>query len=184
MKKIIKIGAIVLCFAVFLAACTLLYNKLSVGYENKPKSTVNEKEEKPMARDAAIEDQDGTEVKLLSLIDKPTIVNFWASWCSPCKREMPDFQKTYEKYKDQINFVMINMTDGVRETKEDGRTFIQEQGYTFPTFYDTRQEAARTYSVSSIPTTFFINKEGKIMAKGSGTLREQDIEEAIQQILD
>ena len=73
-------------------------------------------------------DLNGNEVNLTDFFGKPIIVNFWASWCGPCQMEMPDFNEAYAIYKDEIEFLMVNMTDGSRETVEKASSFITESG--------------------------------------------------------
>ena len=129
--------------------------------------------------DFKVENAQGEEVALSSLIGKPIILNFWASWCGPCQSEMPDFQAAYEEYGDEIEFVMINLTDGGRETKEVAQDFITEKNYTFPVYYDISGDAGYAYQIASIPTTYFISKEGKIVASGQGMLERKEIDEGI-----
>ena len=125
---------------------------------------------------------DGNEVNLSDFFGKPIIVNFWASWCGPCKMEMPDFNEAHGNYKDDITFLMVNMTDGSRETVEVASSFIEEQGYTFPVYYDTSYSAAITYSVSSLPTTYFINAEGKLIAYTKGAINGAILQKGIDMI--
>jgi peroxiredoxin len=103
------------------------------------------------APDFTVYDVDGKEVKLLSFAGKPIVLNFWASWCESCKKEMDTFQKIYEEMGEDVTFVMVDMTDGSRETTEKAKDFIAEKGYTFPVFFDSDQSAADAYSVRSIP---------------------------------
>ena len=99
-----------------------------------------------LAPNFTVYDLEGNEVNLTDFFGKPIILNFWASWCGPCKMEMPDFNEAYETYKDEIHFLMVNMTDGSRETVEKASSFITENGYTFPVYYDTDYSATITYS--------------------------------------
>lgn len=138
--------------------------------------------EKIMAVDFAVEDAAGEQVNLLSFVGKPIVLNFWASWCGPCKSELPDFQAAYEKYGEEIEFVLVNMTDGVRETKEIAANYMEEQGFTLPVYYDTAQEAAYTYGVYSLPTTYFIAKDGEIVAGANGMLDAETLEYGISLI--
>ena len=110
------------------------------------------------------------------------MLNFWASWCSPCKSEMPTFQKIYESYGDKVEFVIVNLTDGSKETKESAMDFISKNNYTFPVYYDVDQSAAYAYSVSSIPTTYFIDSEGFVVAYSKGTLEEETFLKGIKMI--
>lgn len=116
--------------------------------------TSSEEEQKIMAPDFTVYDADGNEVLLSEYFGKPIVLNFWASWCSPCQMEMPDFHEKYLEIGEDVQFLMINMTDGSRETVEIASEFIEEKGYTFPVFYDTKSDAAMTYGAYSLPTTF------------------------------
>ena len=129
--------------------------------------------------DFTVYDSDGKEVRLSDFEGKGVVLNFWASWCGPCKSEMPDFQELYEQYGEDIHFVMVNMTDGGRETVESASKFIQKEGYTFPVYFDTEYDAATVYGVSTIPTTYFIDKNGCGAAMGRGMLSKELIEEGI-----
>ena len=85
----------------------------------------------PLAPDFVVYDLDGNEVRLSDFFGKPIVLNFWASWCGPCKMEMPDFNQMHLEMDDQIHFLMINMTDGSRETVDIASAYIQSQGYSF-----------------------------------------------------
>lgn len=79
--------------------------------------------------------------------------------------EMPDFNEKYLEIGEEVQFLIINMTDDSRETVETASAFIAEQSYSFPVFYDTDQDAASTYGVYSIPTTYFIDADGNVIAQ-------------------
>lgn len=115
------------------------------------------------------------EVKLSDFVGKPVVLNFWASWCGPCKSEMPFFQNMYDTYGEEVAFMMVNLTDGSRETVETALDYVQQAEYTFPVYFDTNQEAAYAYYVSSIPATYFIDAEGNLVAYGVGSLQEENI---------
>ena len=127
-------------------------------------------------------DAEGNETSLSDYIGKPIVLNFWASWCGPCQMEMPDFHEKYLDIGEDIHFLMINMTDGSRETVESASGFIAEKGYTFPVFYDTESNAAMTYSVYSLPTTFFIDDDGYIIARAVGAIDEETLQRGIDMI--
>ena len=120
---------------------------------------------------------------LTNTIGKSVVLNFWASWCSPCKMEMPDFNEKYLEIGEEVQFFIINMTDGSRETVETASAFIAEQGYSFPVFYDTDQDAAATYGVYSLPTTYFIDEEGNAIAQATGAIDEETLQQGIDMII-
>lgn len=123
-----------------------------------------------MAPDFTVYDADGNAMNLSDFIGKPTIVNFWASWCGPCQMEMPDFDEYYKEYGENVNFLMVNMTDGSQETLESAKEFVENSGYSFPVYYDTDIDAAMTYGVNSIPSTYFIDAEGHAIARAQGMI--------------
>lgn len=86
-------------------------------------------------------DGEGNEVSLSDYFGKPVVLNFWASWCPPCKAEMPHFESAYQENAD-IQFLMVNMTTSSRESLTAAKEFIQAEGYTFPVLFDTEGNAA------------------------------------------
>ena len=134
------------------------------------------------AMDFVMETAEGEEVMLYDFVGKPIVLNFWASWCGPCKAEIPDFQATYEKLGEEVEFIMLNATDGVQETKEGAMEFIKEQGYTRPFYFDTQMQGSYLYSVYSLPTTFFINAEGEVVAYAQGMIDAATLEYGISMI--
>ena len=131
------------------------------------------------APDFTVYDMQGNAVKLSDMKGKPVVVNFWATWCNPCLSELGHFEDMYKKYGDSINFMMVDMTDGGRETAEKVKSFVSQMGYTFPVYLDTKQLAAYTYSVSSIPMTLFINEKGEIVYNYVGAMNAKTLENFI-----
>lgn len=145
-------------------------------------ASASEEEQSILAMDFTMEDAAGEEVTLFDYVGKPIVLNFWASWCGPCKAEIPDFQAAYEKYDGEIEFLMVNLTDGVQETRKSAMDFIEEQGYTLPFYFDTGMQGAYTYSVYSLPMTFFINAEGQVTAYAQGMIDAETLETGISMI--
>lgn len=126
--------------------------------------------ERIAAYDFTVYDKDGKPVKLSDMKGMPVVLNFWASWCPPCKAEMPDFDEIAKQYEGKVAFMMVNLTDGQSETLDSAKSFISSMGYTFPVYFDTTSEAAYTYGIQSIPTTFFIDAEGYFVAYYEGSM--------------
>lgn len=140
--------------------------------------------EKAMAPDFTVYDLEGNEVHLSDYVGKPIVLNFWASWCGPCQMEMPDFHEKYLTLKDDVHFLMVNMTDGSRETVDTASAFIEKQGYSFPVFYDKDSDAAATYGVYSLPTTYFIDSEGYAVAHAAGAIDGETLQRGIDMVLE
>ena len=155
----------------------------SSGSTGTQSSQEEEEPELTLAPDFTVYDKDGNEVHLSDFAGKPIVLNFWASWCSPCKSEMPDFNQAYLDYGEEISFLMVNMTDGNRETVESASAFIEEQGYEFPVFYDTGYDAALTYGAYALPTTYFIDAEGYAVAWAQSALSAENLQKGLDMIL-
>ena len=137
----------------------------------------------PTAPDFYFFDENGNRLRLSQFKGKPVILNFWASWCGPCKSEMPDLEEAYKMYGEEIQFVILNMTDGSRETVESARRYIESAGYSFPVFYDKQQNGAVAYGVSGIPVTFFIDADGYVKGMYSGAMSANILQQGIDRIL-
>lgn len=133
------------------------------------------------APDFTVLDSQGNQVRLSDFAGKPVVLNFWATWCYYCKVEMPDFQKAFEQYPD-VQFLMLNATDGVQETMEQAKSYIQQQGFTFDVYYDTELDAVNTYRITGFPATFFIDEKGQLIASAGGMLDLQTLEKGISMI--
>lgn len=140
-------------------------------------------DERQDAIDVKIYDSEGNAVQLSDFYGKPIVMNFWATWCGYCKQEMPDFQSAYEEYGEDVEFLIINATDGVRETREKAAAYLEEEGHTFPAYYDEDRAAAYVYSVSSLPTTVLIDKEGRVAGYAPGLMQKEMLVQALDVLL-
>ena len=125
-------------------------------------------------------DDKGNTYKLSDFVGKPIVMNFWASWCSPCQGEMPEFEKLYLEMGDEVVFLMINLTGSDNYT--DALNFIRQTGYQFPVYYDKRGEASSRYRISSIPVTYFIDAEGNLKSRFIGAMNEEMLRTYIGEI--
>ena len=150
----------------------------SVEATQAPAETQEAEPERHTAPDFTMLDKDGNEVTLASFFGKPIILNFWASWCGPCKMEMPELQKFYEKYGEEIHFLLVSVDDDVDAAK----TFIADSGYSFPVYFDTTSAGAYTYGASSIPLTYFIDADGNLTAYYMGAMSESILQQGVDMI--
>lgn len=134
--------------------------------------------------DFELETMSGEVVKLSDLKGKKVILNFWASWCGPCKAEMPHMEKYYKQHKESSNveIVAVNLTSAERRGLDGVTEFIDSYGLTFPIPLDKDGKVSGDYSVITIPTTFFLGTDGKLSQKIIGPMDESMIEELVNNL--
>ena len=210
MKNKIALAVILLAFVLLIGGATVLYNKLGQHVEadqmivhtepqapaadEQPSDTPEEAADNEtetaqdpdviLAPDFTVYDKEGNEVRLSQYFGKPIVLNFWASWCGPCQHEMPAFNEKYAELGDDVHFVMVNMTDGGRETVETASAFIEAKGYDFPILFDKTYDAANTYGAYSLPTSFFINAQGHVIAQAVGAIDAATLQKGIDMIME
>ncbi len=135
------------------------------------------------APDFTVQTADGETAKLSDYVGKPVIINFWATWCGPCKSELPAFNDAYAAYGEDIHFLMVNLTDGAQETAAGVTEFVENNGYTFPLYLDTEIDAASTYGVYSIPLTVFVDAKGNLLGGHTGAMSYETLEQYIDILL-
>lgn len=154
--------------------------------ENKEEES---KETVVPAIDFTLKDQFGNEHTLSDYKGKTVFLNFWATWCGPCRSEMPDIQKLYETYETEGDNAVIILgvaAPGLDQEKDEAgiKAFLDENGYTYPTLMDTTGDLFSEYGISSFPTTFMIDREGNVFGYVSGALNEDMMKNIIEQTLE
>lgn len=113
------------------------------------------------APDFTLQTLEGQTVTLSSLRGKAVLINLWASWCPPCKSEMPAFEQVYKDYKDQgFEILAVNATN--QDTLSNARDFVAQNQLTFPILVDSEGKVSQIYQLRSLPTSFFVDKNGVI----------------------
>jgi peroxiredoxin len=124
----------------------------------------------------------GNSITLSDLRGKPVILNFWASWCYPCRLEMPELERVYQKYpSDGLTVLGINVT--TQDTLADAQAFVAEFAPTFPILLDDTGEATTRYGVRGLPTSYFINRQGIVTHVHLGALNARQLGEFAGEIL-
>lgn len=136
-----------------------------------------------MAPEFTCYDDAGNAVALSDMRGKPVVVNFFASWCGPCKMEMPYFDECYAKYGDRVTFMMVNLCAFGNDTKENGKQMVESGGWTFPVYFDTDGEAATTYAIRAMPTTIFVSAEGELKGRHTGMMDRETLEKTVQAMI-
>lgn len=134
----------------------------------------------PKAADFTLKDLEGNEVTLSDLRGKAVFLNFWASWCPPCKAEMPDIEQLYQETKDtDLVILTINSGEGATVAKR----FMVENNYTFMVLDDYKGEVSDLYKVMALPTSLFIDKNGSLIETHTGAMNIDTMREYVELIL-
>ncbi|MBQ3889683.1 MAG: TlpA family protein disulfide reductase [Clostridia bacterium] len=180
MKKTVLL---IVLLVLVLGAAGVIYGSLSGKFApDEPVSGAHSAPSVKTTADFTVTDVSGREVKLSDNFGKPVVVNFWATWCPPCRNELPDFNALAAEYGDRVVFLMVNCTDqesGVAAVNK----FISDEGYTFPLYYDGNGSASRTYGVTGIPTTLFIAPDGTLADTQVGMLTGSALRSGIENLL-
>ncbi|MDD5433941.1 MAG: TlpA disulfide reductase family protein [Nitrospira sp.] len=118
------------------------------------------------ARDFTLKDVLNKKINLKSYRGKVVMLTFWATWCNPCRMEMPSMEKVYKQFKDK-GFIILSVASG--DNKEDVSSFMKEYNLTFPALLDYDYVVSDNYKVWAVPTTYFINAKGEIIGKAQGS---------------
>lgn len=156
----------------------------SLSKEEQSNEEAEVDEEAVLAPDFILEDQYGNTHKLSDYQGKTVFLNFWATWCPPCKKEMPDIEKLYEEYglnEDEVIVLGVAMPNIGREgSKEDIIEFLDDEGYTFPVVFDESAELMYNYQITAFPTTFIINPKGEVALYVPGAMDLNKMKELVE----
>lgn len=166
MKKLAAILAIMLALGLAATSCPAETPAPEVG---------------KMAPDFELDTLDGQTLVLSQLKGKPVLVNFWATWCGPCRYEMPFLQQVYEEWPDDK---LVLLAVNVGESSSDVSQFMQSQGFSFTVLLDSQAAVAQQYNVMGIPSTFFIDSDGVIQNIKVGVFQSHTEIEAILSKID
>lgn len=179
MHKNTKLVFLFTLLLLFIVGAYGLYQTLA------PQSTqqqFNAQAQSQAATNFTVYDEAGQAVQLSDFQGKPVVLNFWASWCGPCRSEMPHFDALSQKLEGKVHFLMVNVTDGQREDVAKAAAFIKKQGYSFPVYFDKNLQAAAAYNIYALPTTYFIDAQGKIVSQASGALTAGALQTGVNMI--
>jgi cytochrome c biogenesis protein CcmG/thiol:disulfide interchange protein DsbE len=163
----------VLIVIVCLTLLTVFHNMTSAG-KQLPKQGYK-------APSFSLPGLDGQIYSLDSLQGKPVMINFWASWCEPCRAEAPDLAAIYERYQGRIEILAVNVT--TKDRVEDVQSFVQQYRIPFPVLLDEQAKVTEAYNIAPIPTTYFVNKNGIVVERVIGTTAPQLLEQKFLELL-
>ena len=134
------------------------------------------------APDFELETIEGETIRLSDLRGSKVLLNFWASWCGPCRKEMPEMQQFHEEHGDDIEILAVNLTN--TENKEtDVHKFLEENGFTFPVVLDRDMAVGETYMAVPLPTSYFIGTDGVVqLPKKVGPMTYEFMEEMLEKL--
>lgn len=182
MKDKMKIVVLIVSLILLIVIVKFGYGYLSGAY--MPNDSDSLQTEIKEAKDFTVYDEDGNIVKLSDFKDKkPVVVNIWASWCGPCQEEMPYFEEAIKEYGNDVEILMVNLTDGKRETKERALKFLEDNNLEMKVVFDKELSAANTYNIMGIPRTIFINKAGEITYDREGLIDKNTLFDNIKKII-
>ncbi len=127
-----------------------------------------------------LSDLEGNEVSLADLRGKAVVINFWATWCPPCRAEIPDLEAVYQKYNSQgVEFLGVDLL----ENREPVARYVARTGMSYTVLLDGEALVSRAYSLTALPTTYFLDRDGIIRDKRIGKMGEKEIEERLLEAL-
>lgn len=169
MNKLLRNSGLFLFLMVALVACG--------GTQGATLRGVNEGNQ---TRDFTLEALDGTQVSLSDFQGDVVLINFWATWCAPCRAEVPDLQSAYEARRGE-GFVVLGVN--VEESRAAVEPFVSEFGMTYPVLLDERGDVLKMYRAIGLPMSIVVDREGLIQARHIGYLSADQLEDYLEQVL-
>jgi len=171
----------ILFFLIFLVlSITGCKKNVKVKSENKANPAVENNKSSDLAPNFDLTSTEGKTIKLSDYKGKAVIVDFWATWCPPCRKGIPDLIELQKEFKNNLVVIGISLD---QDTKSDVVPFIKKYGINYPVVYGTNQVIMEYGSINAIPTSFVINKEGKIVDKHIGLVPKSVYEKKIKEML-
>lgn len=179
-SSFILVGALI----VFLAVAGFFY-KTFMGTLPPPsvQDSGGAKESRAKAPEFTLLNREGESVSLEDFRGRAVVLNFWASWCPPCRAEMPEFLELSKELGDEAVLLTVNITDGQRETKATAESFLDEGGYSFEVLFDEGGRVADKYAITGIPATFILDKNGRVFRKIEGQTKKATVQKEIENVL-
>ncbi|MFD2171664.1 TlpA family protein disulfide reductase [Tumebacillus lipolyticus] len=187
MNRTIKLllGAVVIAVLVIAAILSNGGANTDTKEQEADKSKAGEVAEMPVvgyrAPNFSLETFEGKTVELSELQGKPVVLNFWASWCGPCRQEMPDLEAVHKQYGDRVQVYGVNLTS--QDDLDKAKKFMQEMGVTFPSLIDEKEKAGKAYRIFSVPMTYAIDQNGIISEIHKGQISKVVMDGMMQRLV-
>ena len=167
--------------SLILAGCSSVTNTTNFSSESSSDSSSSTVSQSS-ALDFTVKDADGNDVNLADYQGKKVYINFWATWCGPCIREIPELEEVYQEYKDKDDFVFLSITspndakfansNPADESQAVILSTAEELGISYPVLFDTKDQAATKFALSAVPTHIFINSDGTLKQTFAGQIQK------------
>ena len=184
-KKIVLLAVIIVL--IILSAVFWYFNKKNINVLPAPSNqrTQTDENTSEKAPDITVTDINGNKVKLSDFTGKTVVLNFFSSHCPPCRQEIPDFQKAYQKYSkdDGIEFLFVSIIGALGEKKDDAKNYFNKNNFNLPLYLDEDASASDAFGVSSVPHTFIIDKDGTIKRSNLGMMDYETLQSEIEKLL-